>query len=164
MTINAGSTESNTVRIERTGGAGKIMLAISEVVLGLPLPPQFVGMDLNTDDVLRLFPIPTVPVAPNVVVNPGNGQLTVSWNVPNDGNSPIKSFTVSVMQGDASTSTTVDASMSTYTIMDLSNDVEYIVHVVATNDVGDSPDSDPIIATPLSSFRFRVKVFLEGAQ
>ena len=48
MTINAGSTESNTVRIERTGGTEKIMLAISEVVLGFP--PQFVGMDLDTDD------------------------------------------------------------------------------------------------------------------
>ena len=149
MTINAGSIESNTVRIERTGGAGKIMLAISEVVLGLPLPPQFVGMDLNTDTVLPLFPIPTVPVAPNVVVNPGNGQLTVSWNVPNDGNSPIKSFTVFVNRpGEDPSSTMVGASMSTHTIMSLSNGIEYSVHVVATNDVGDSPDSDPIMATP----------------
>ena len=165
MTINAGSIESNTVRIERTGGNEKIMLAISEVVLGLPLPPQFVGMDLNTDTVLPLFPIPTVPVAPNVVVNPGNGQLTVSWNVPNDGNSPIKSFTVFVNRpGEDPSSIMVDASMSTHTIMSLSNDIEYSVHVVATNDVGDSPDSDPIMATPRSSVRFRVKVFLEGAQ
>ena len=69
------------------------------------------------------------------------------------------------MQGDAFyRQLLVDASMSTYTIMDLSNDVEYIVHVVVTNDVGDSPGSDPIIATPRGSFRFRVKVFLEGAQ
>ena len=163
MTINAGSTESNTVRIERTGGAGKIMLAISEVVLGFP--PQFEGMDLNTDDVLPLFPIPTVPVTPTVVVDPGNGQLTVSWNVPNDGNSPIKSFTVFVNRpGEDPSSTMVDASMSTYTIMSLSNGIEYSVRVVATNDVGNSPGSDPIIATPLGSFRFRIKVFLEGAQ
>ena len=118
MTINAGSTESNTVRIERTGGAGKIMLAISEVVLGLPLPPQFIGMDLNTDDVLPLFPIPTVPMAPTIVVNSGNGQLTVSWNVPDDGNSPIKSFTVFVSRpGEDPSSTMVGASMSTHTIM-----------------------------------------------
>ena len=165
MTINAGSTESNTVRIERTGGAGKIMLAISEVVLGLPLPPQFIGMDLNTDDVLPLFPIPTVPMAPTIVVNSGNGQLTVSWNVPDDGNSPIKSFTVFVSRsGEDPSSTMVGASMSTHTIMDLSNGIEYSVHVVATNDVGDSPGSDPIRETPLSSFRFRIKVFLEGAQ
>ena len=164
MTINAGSTESNSVMIERTGGAGKIMLEISDEVV-LELPSQFVGMDLNTDDVLLLFPIPTVPVAPNVVVNPGNGQLTVSWNVSNDGNSPIKSFTVFVNRpGEASSSTTVNASMSTHTIMDLSNGIEYSVRVVATNDVGNSPDSDPIIAIPLGSFRFRVKVFLEGAQ
>ena len=163
MTINAGSIESNSVMIERTGGAGRIMLEISEVVLGFP--PQFIGMDLDTNDVLPLFPIPTVPMAPTVVVNSGNGQLTVSWNVPNDGNSPIKSFTVFVNRpGEASSSTTVDASISTHTIMDLSNDIEYSVHVVATNDVGNSPDSDPIIAIPRGSFRFRIKVFLEGAQ
>ena len=48
----------------------------------MQIPPQFIGMDLNTDDVLPLFPIPTVPVTPTVVVDPGNGQLTVSWNVP----------------------------------------------------------------------------------
>ena len=162
MTINAGSIESNSVMIERAGGNEKIMLEISGVVLGFP--DQFIGMDLDTNDVLLLFPIPTVPVTPTVVVNPGNGQLTVSWNVPNDGNSPIKSFTIFVNRpGEASSSTTVGASMSTHTIMDLSNDIEYSVHVVATNDVGDSPGSDPIMATPLSSFRFRVKVFLEGA-
>ena len=164
MTINAGSTESNTVRIERTGGTEKIMLGISRVVLGFP--DQFIGMDLDTDDVLLLFPIPTVPVTPTVVVNPGNGQLTVSWNVSNDGNSPIKSFTVFVNRpGEDPSSTTVDASMSPYTIMSLSNDIEYSIRVVVTNDVGDSPSSDPIRATPTppSSFRFRIKVFLEGA-
>jgi hypothetical protein len=84
----------------------------------------------------------TVPGAPTGVSGtPANGQVTVSWSAPaDDGGSSISGYTVTSLQG-AKTCTTTGA--LTCTVTGLTNGTGYTFTVVATNDVGDGPTSDP---------------------
>jgi hypothetical protein len=99
---------------------------------------------------------PTLPSAPiGVTATPGNGSATVAWTAPNDGGSPITSYTVTPHIGSAAqTPTTFVGSPpgSTQTVTGLTNGTTYTFTVTATNAVGTSPPSSASNAvTPVAS-------------
>ena len=54
---------------------------------GTPSIASIIGLSQSTT--------PVAPAAPTgVTATAGNGSATVSWTAPNDGNSPITSYTV----------------------------------------------------------------------
>ncbi len=96
----------------------------------------------------------TVPGAPqNVSVTEGRGELMVTWEAPeDDGGSPISGYAVQWKSGDeefdSAREAQVDSETLTYTIADLSNEVEYTVQVLAVNDNGQSEPSDTATGMP----------------
>ena len=96
----------------------------------------------------------TVPGAPqSVSVTEGRGELMVTWEAPeDDGGSPITGYAVQWKSGeeefDSSREAQVDSETLTYTIADLSNEVEYTVQVLAVNDNGQSEPSDTATGMP----------------
>ena len=95
-----------------------------------------------------------VPGAPqNVSVTEGRGELMVTWEAPeDDGGSPITGYAVQWKSGDEEFDSTreaqVDSETLTYTIADLSNEVEYTVQILAVNDNGQSEPSDTATGMP----------------
>ncbi len=88
---------------------------------------------------------PVVPAAPTgVTATAGNGQATVSWTAPSDGNSPITSYTVTPYVGStAQTPTVINGSppATSATVGGLTNGTAYTFTVTATNAVGTGPAS-----------------------
>jgi len=88
----------------------------------------------------------TVPGPPvDVVLNPGDGQIQVSWNEPLEtGGLVVTSYTATASPGRKfCTSTTTSC-----VITGLTNGESYSVSVSATNAVGTSESSAPSVATP----------------
>ena len=104
---------------------------------------------------------PAAPAAPTVVA--GDGSLDVSWVAPDDGGSAITGYTATaaVVTAPASskgkyqvlvTDPSCTTAMMSCTIDGVTNGTQYVVTVVATNDVGSSnasPSSEP--ATPTAA-------------
>ncbi len=91
---------------------------------------------------------PTTPVAPSaptgVTATAGNGTAKVSWTAPNDGNSPITSYSVTPSTGTTTLPPTVitgNPPATNATISGLTNGVTYTFTVTATNAVGTGPAS-----------------------
>ncbi len=88
---------------------------------------------------------PAVPAAPTgVTATPGDGAATVSWTAPANGGNPITSYTVTPFAGTvAQPATTVAGSppAPTAAITGLTNGTAYTFKVIATNDLGDGPQS-----------------------
>ena len=86
------------------------------------------------------------------------GTLDASWEAPaSDGGSAITGYKVQWKSGsedyDGSTGSTrqaeiTDPASRTHTITGLTDGVEYVVRVIAVNDVGDGPPSDEATGTP----------------
>ena len=87
----------------------------------------------------------TAPAAPTgVSATAGNAQATVSWTAPNNGGSPITSYTITPYAGTAAqTPTTVTGTppATTATVTGLTNGTAYTFTVTATNGVGTGPAS-----------------------
>jgi hypothetical protein len=80
----------------------------------------------------------TVPSAPtNVVATPGNGQMSVSFDTPNNGGAPITSFTVTESPEGVITS----GGSSPINVTGLTNEIAHTFVVKATNVAGTGPDS-----------------------
>ena len=100
---------------------------------------------------------PAVPGPPTeVVVTPGDGELTVSWTAPeSDGGADITVYRVQWSSGDeefgSSRQNETDGETLTTTISDLTNDTEYDVRVVAVNSVGPGEPSDAASGAPNSA-------------
>jgi hypothetical protein len=97
----------------------------------------------------------TAPAAPtNVTATAGDGMATVSWTAPDNGGSPITSYTVTPYIGSsAQTPTTVSGSplWTNTTIGGLSDGTAYTFAVTATNAVGTGQASAPSAAVTPSS-------------
>ena len=76
---------------------------------------------------------------------PGDGQITLTWNAPDDNGKPISSYTVT---GNPSGTCTVSGTTSC-TISGLTNGSTYEFTVTATNEIGPSAASQVIRATPI---------------
>lgn len=96
----------------------------------------------------------TVPSAPTgVTAVSGSAQVTVSWSAPNDGGSPVTSYTVTPYVGGAAQTPYVFTSAATSQVVGgLSNGTTYTFTVTATNSVGTSSPSNPSVpVTPIAS-------------
>lgn len=77
-----------------------------------------------------------------VEVEPGDGELLVSWTRPPfDGGAPLTAHTVRLVPGGAEVS--VPASVTSWTIRGLENGVPYRAAVHSSNGVGVGPESEP---------------------
>ncbi len=84
-----------------------------------------------TAAVLGVPEAPTIPLVEEVA----NREVTLSWTAPQDNGAPISGYTVSHSGGSQACPTT------TCTITGLTNGTTYTFTVLATNEVGDSPES-----------------------
>jgi hypothetical protein len=93
-------------------------------------------------------PVGSIPDAPtSLSATIGNGSITVSFTPGNSNNSSIINYKYSINGGAYTAFSPVDTS-SPVTITGLTNGTSYTIRLKAVNDVGDSPASSPIIATP----------------
>jgi 6-phosphogluconolactonase (cycloisomerase 2 family) len=102
-----------------------------------------VGTSQASDASNSVTPTATVPGAPTgVTATPGDSQVTVSWTAPaTTGGSAITGYTVT---SSPESKTCTPASGATQCIVTgLTNGTFYSFSVVATNDVGPGPASDP---------------------
>jgi hypothetical protein len=82
-------------------------------------------------------------------VTAGDKQATVSWAVPDNGGSPITSYTVQPIQGGTPlTPITVFPPTTAATVTGLSNGLSYTFNVSATNAIGTGPASTSGPVTP----------------
>ena len=126
-----------------------IVLHLGDVVLDFRdgFPSGFV-LDWEFGDVVLLKLFTNTPdKVTGVQVTTGNKQLDVRWNKPR----AAEGYKVQWKSGsqtfaDAATggreATIADEDITTYTIPNLTNGTEYMIHVIATNDVGDGDPSD----------------------
>lgn len=94
--------------------------------------------------------IPTAPT--DIVASPstrGAAQVTVSFNAPDDGGSPITRYTVASNPGGI----TVAGVSSPITVVGLNKGTAYTFSVTATNDEGTGPAGNSNSATPTGSFQ-----------
>ena len=126
-----------------------VVLHLGDVVLDFRdgFPTVFV-LDWEFGDVvlLKLFTNPPDKVT-GVQVTTGNKQLDVEWEKPR----AAEGYKVQWKSGgqtfaDAATdgreATIADEDITTYTIPNLTNGTEYMIHVIATNDADDGDPSD----------------------
>ena len=93
---------------------------------------------------------PTAPLA--VTAAPLCESTNVGWNAPtSDGGVPVTSYTVYVRNGEQLIATdVVDAGAVSDVVSGLTDGTSYTVTVVATNEVGSSPESSPPVSvTPV---------------
>jgi titin len=85
----------------------------------------------------------------NVVINPGDRQLGVSWRAPSsNGGSAVTSYTVTAQPG--SVTCTAIAPSTSCNLLGLSNGSVYTITVVATNPAGDSVSSSTATGSPVT--------------
>jgi len=90
------------------------------------------------------------PDAPtNLVAVPSDGQVSLSWQAPvDDGGSAVTGYRVYRKTGSSSYSLLATVVIPGYTDNSVSNGVTYYYVVTAVNDVGESPYSNEVSATP----------------
>ncbi|WP_420432659.1 fibronectin type III domain-containing protein [Candidatus Poriferisocius sp.] len=86
----------------------------------------------------------TVPSAPEVSAERGDGEVTVSWTAGDDGGSAVTAWQLQVDDGDWAD---VAADATSHSVPDLTNGTSYSFSVRAVNDVGDGAEGSAS-ATP----------------
>lgn len=94
--------------------------------------------------------VPDRPGGPSVT--PGDGELTMTWDAPNNNGSPITGYTVYATAASGSRTCTTNGER-TCTISGLVNDQNYSVTVVATNANGNSQASPGVSGIPKATRR-----------
>ena len=94
--------------------------------------------------------VPDRPGGPSVT--PGDGELAMTWDAPNNNGSPITGYTVYATAAGGSRTCTTNGER-TCTISGLVNDQNYTVTVVATNANGNSQASPGVTGTPKATRR-----------
>ena len=117
---------------------------------------------------VEILPVSTAPLAPGVPsVRPGNGQVTMTWQPPADGLSPITDYLVQYSTDGGSSWSTFPDGVSTataVTVTGLTNDVGHLFRVAAVNAVGTGDYSSPTSAvTPSASLPTTAVISYSGA-
>ena len=94
--------------------------------------------------------VPDRPGGPSVT--PGDGELTMTWDAPNNNGSPITGYTVYATAATGQRTCTTSGAR-TCTISGLVNDQNYTVTVVATNANGNSQASPGVNGTPKATIQ-----------
>jgi len=106
------------------------------------------GGEVSTSETL-ITPRTLAASPTNVVINPGDRQLGVSWRAPSsNGGSAVTSYTVTAEPG--SVTCTAIAPATSCSLLGLSNGSVYSVTVVATNPAGDSVASTTVTGSPVT--------------
>ena len=106
------------------------------------------GGEVSTSETL-ITPRTLAGSPTNVVINPGDRQLGVSWRVPSsNGGSAVTSYTVTAQPGNV-TCTAIAPALSC-NLLGLSNGSVYSVTVAATNPAGDSVSSASVTGSPVT--------------
>ncbi len=144
--------DQHFVPLTFTQGSGSLNVQIPSSAATAP-PGNYMLFILNSNGVpsiasfINIAPSLSAPAAPTgVSASPGNGTATVSWTAPDDGGSPITSYTVTPYIGSqAQTPTTVTGTppATSATISGLTNGTAYTFTVAATNSVGTGSASSP---------------------
>ena len=104
----------------------------------------------TTSNEITLSGVPDRPGGPSVT--PGDGELTMTWDAPNNNGSPITGYTVYATAATGQRTCTTSGAR-TCTISGLVNDQNYTVTVVATNANGNSQASPGVNGTPKATRR-----------
>ncbi len=105
-----------------------------------------IGDSVYSDPSATVIPTASVPYAPNIVsVVPGDGQATVSFNIPSDNGSPIQFYTVVASPGGM---TAHGLTSDPITVVGLTNGTAYSFKVMATNWLGTGPGKTSDRVTP----------------
>ena len=113
-------------------------------IFGNSLPAEFT----SSFTTLAAFTPVAPPFAPLITgIEPGNGQVSISVSVADDGGSPITGYTAYCF-GDMFSFGSSPA--SPITVSGLTNGVSYTCAATATNDIGASPASAFAPVTPLA--------------
>ena len=93
-------------------------------------------------------PVPTAPTAPrDLQAEPGDGEVTLAWEAPeSDGRAAITEYEIRIDRTGEWTS--IGSTDLTFIVTDLSNGQTYVFEVRAVNEVGPSPPSNAVEATP----------------
>ncbi len=106
------------------------------------------GGEVSTSSTL-ITPRTLAGTPTNVVINPGDRQLGVSWRAPSsNGGSAVTSYTVTAQPG--SVTCTAIAPSTNCNLLGLSNGSVYSITVVATNPAGDSVSSATVTGSPVT--------------
>jgi Domain of unknown function (DUF1929)/Fibronectin type III domain len=139
------------VPLSFTAGAGS--LSVQAPASPALAPPGYYMMFIvngagvpSVAAIVRINPAPpAAPAAPTAVTaTAGNGSASVTWTAPNDGGSPVTSYTVTPYAAgipQAATTVTGSPPATSAAIMGLANGASYTFTVTAANSVGTGPAS-----------------------
>ena len=107
-------------------------------------------------------PLQTVPDAPtNLLVDVGDGQVTLSWEVPeDDGGAAITDYEYRIDQTEEWIS--IGSTDTTHTVTGLVNGTAYVFQVRAVTAAGSSAPSNRVEATPRAAVTLLVANFMNG--
>ena len=107
-------------------------------------------------------PPPPPPTAPrNLLVEGGDGQVTLTWESPkDDGGAAITDYEYRINRRGSWTS--IGSTLTTHTVPDLVNGTEYTFQVRAVNRNGKSRASNPAGATPRAALALNFAHFANG--
>ena len=86
----------------------------------------------------------------NLTATPNDGRVSIAYTAPDEGGSPITSYTWQYSTDSGSTWVTIrtNTTDNPITITGLTNDTPYLFRTRAINDVGNGPWSDNVSGTP----------------
>lgn len=93
--------------------------------------------------------VPAAPAMPSLTA--GNTTVLVSWSAPATGGSPITGYTVAYRPSNGHKWSTVTSSDTSETVTGLTNNVQYMFKVLATNANGSGPYSPEAATTPYAA-------------
>lgn len=107
------------------------------------------GEPVKKENIVPMIPPPGPPS--NLSATPGDKSIKLTWDAPSSG-STVKEYIIGIRVGNTNPFTgydSVDDSVKTYTVTNLTNGIQYQFIVMAKNDVGTSEVSNIAVATPL---------------